>query len=259
VSFAEFREVLKEAYVDVATVQVRVSGGEPTEERISLMTSISLQEISKILKSDAGTDFASAVQRELPLPNLLTAWHTNPTYAGPYGVCRDLKFDPSEPVDPRAEEFSALAAATCPGIEPSLLLEELLRTGCVVSAGSNYYRAAKRSYVPEPLSAASILLFAQVVHNFCETAELNLRAPDARSGAVMQRVIFTRYGITKNDLLDFDRYLRIRGQAFSDDVDNWLSDRDNQHAELRVNTGVGIYQYIINEDDELTLSKQLPN
>jgi hypothetical protein len=59
--------------------------------------------------------------------------------------------------------------------------------------------------------------------------------------------------------LDFDRYLRIRGQAFSDDVDNWLSDRDNQHAELRVNTGVGIYQYIINEDDELTLSKQLPN
>jgi hypothetical protein len=259
VSYAEFREALKEAYVDVTSAQAKVSGDEPTEERISLMTSISAPEVSRILQSDSGTEFASAVQRELPLPNLLTAWHTDPVYAGPYGVCRDLKFDPADPSDPRREEFASLAADTCPGIDAGVLLDELIRTGCVVSAGSNYYRAAKRSYVPEPLSAVSILLFAKVVHNFCETAELNLRAPDARRSPVMQRIVFTRYGITKSDLVEFDKYIRIRGQAFSDDVDNWLSDRDSPDADRRVNTGIGIYQYIVNEEDDSTISQQLPN
>src|ERR1035438_21439 len=85
--FAEFSEALKAAYIDVAVVKIKSAGDEVSEDRISLMTNVSAREINSLLKSNPNEGFPFAVRRELPLPNLLTAWYTDPTYAGPYGVC----------------------------------------------------------------------------------------------------------------------------------------------------------------------------
>jgi hypothetical protein len=257
VSFPEFSESLKQAYVDVAIAQIRAVGNDPTDEGISLITSIDRSEIMKAMGSNDGSEFSSRVQRELPLPALLTAWHTGATYTGPYGVCLDLKFDPSDKKS--VDSFARLAAEACPGISPAVLLDELLRTGSVQSVGNNYYRPIKRSYVPDPLSVQSILLFAQVVHNLCESAERNLRAESAGGKGLMQRIVFTNHGVTAKDLQDFDGYIRSRGQIFADDIDNWLSDRDREGDGNRVNTGVGFYQYIVNDEDEIALSKKLQN
>jgi hypothetical protein len=258
-TFPEFSNALKEAYTDAGARQLSSSGKEPTDEGIALITNIPTADVHSIRRSDAGARFSQAAEENNPLPTLLSAWHTDQKYTGPYGVLRDLPFSRAE--DPKADAatFTDLAETYCPGISAKAILDELVRTGSVVHTGEGYYRALKRSYVPPPLSAKSLLLFARVVHNLCEAAERNLR-PESQDGkGLIERTIYTVHGISKKDLSDFDKFIRARGQIFADDIDNWLSDRDKEGIPENIKTGVGFYHYIVNDEDDLTLAKELPN
>jgi len=259
VAFPEFSEALKQAYVDVAAKQMKAAGKEPAEEGISLITSIQTTDVRGILHSDADVKFGLAAQESNPLPTVLGAWHTDVRYTGPYGVLRDLEFSPGKSSGESAATFTELAVTYCPGISPRALLEELIRTGCVQDVGNGFYRAIKRSYIPDPLSAESILLFARVVHNICETLEVNLRAESAGGNGLIERTVYTVHGVGKDDLREFDKFIRARGQIFADDIDNWMSDRDDESRKDGIQMGVGFYHYIVNEDDERALSKELPN
>jgi len=260
VAFPEFSEALKQAYVDVAAKQIRASGRDPSEEGISLITNVETSEVRGILHLDSNAKIGFSPQDADPLPTVLGGWHTDVRYTGPYGVLRDLEFSvgkglPSE----SASTFTELAATYCPGISPRVLLDELIRTGCVQDVGNGFYRAVKRSYIPDPLSAGSILLFARVVHNICETLEINLRAESVGGNGLIERTVYTVHGIRNEDLREFDKFIRARGQIFADDIDNWLSDRDEEGRQGGIQMGVGFYHYIVNEDDELALSKELLN
>ena len=258
VAFPEFSGVLKQAYVDVAAKQIAASGKDPSEEGISLIANITTTDVHNILQAAGDAKFGVAAQEGNPLPTILNAWHTNPKYTGPYGVVRDIPFSRAEGVTD-AYTFSQLAADYCPGVSPKELLDELIRTGCVQDVGNDFYRAIKRSYVPDPLSARSILLFARIVHNLCEAAEVNLRAESVGGKGLIERTIYTVHGIPRQDLPAFDKFIRQRGQVFADDIDNWLSDLDKEGIKDGVRTGVGFYHYIVNEDDERALSKELPH
>ncbi len=257
VTFPEFSEVLKKAYVDVAARQLTASGKTPTAEGISLITNIETTEVRNIANLDSGAKFGQAAQQAHPLPTVLAAWHTDVKYTGPYGVVRDLSLSRSS--ESGAHSFTELAATYCPGISPKVLLDELIRTGCVQDVGNGFYRAVKRSYIPDPLSAQNILLFARVVHNICETLEVNLRAESKGGKGLIERTVYTVHGITKYDLKEFDKYIRVRGQMFADDIDNWLAPFDQEAIEDGIQTGVGFYHYIVNKDDEVALSKEMPN
>lgn len=258
-SFPEFSQALKQAYVDVAARQMRASGKDPSEEGIALIANIQTTEVRQILQSAGDVNVGFAAQEGNPLPTVLSAWHTDVKYTGPYGVVRDLPFsrDDSEADDPNT--FSQLAADYCPGVSAKELLDELIRTGCVQDVGNGHFRAIKRSYVPDPLSARSILLFARIVHNICEAAEVNLREESVGGKGLIERTVYTVHGITKQDLKAFDKFIRPRAQLFADDIDIWLSDRDKEGSTDSIRTGVGIYHYIVNEEDERTLLKELPH
>ncbi len=259
VSFPEFSEALREAYVDVAATQIRLSGKDPSEEGISLITNVEKSRISEVLKSNSAAKAAVAVQQANPLPTVLGGWHTDGRFTGPYGVLRDLEFSNQGMNDEGAATFTELAATYCPEISPKALLEELIRTGCVQEVGSGFFRAVKRSYIPDPLSAESILLFARVVHNISETLEVNLRTESAGGNGLIERTVYTVHGIRKEELKEFDKFIRARGQIFADDIDNWISDRDQEGRKDSIQMGVGFYHYIVNEDDERALLKQLKN
>ena len=260
VLFPQFCDVLKQAYVDVATRQLVASGKEPTVEGISLISQIEANEVHSLLGADGGGMFGLEAQKPNPLPTILAGWHTDINYTGPYGVLRDLEFSRGSGASERSSlAFADLGATYCPGISPRALLDELIRTGCVQDMGNGYYRALKRSYMSDPLSIQSILAFARVVHNMCETLEVNFRAESAGGKGLIERTVYTVHGISRQDLKDFDKFIRSRGQIFADDIDNWLSERDKEGLEQNIKTGVGFYHYVVNEDDEHALARELPN
>jgi len=244
--------------VDVAAKQMGASGRDISEEGISLIATIDKQEVGPILQSLNDAKFELASRDVNPLAAVLNGWHTDPKYTGPYGIVRDLPYSRDETASD-SSPFTQLVAEHSPGVSPKELLDELMRTGCVVDVGSGFFRAVRRTYVPDPLSSKSIRLFATVVHNTCEAAEMSLRAESAGGKGLIQRTIYTLHGIPKATLPAFAQYVRERGQNFADDIDNYLSDLDREGLEDVVKTGVSFHHYIVNEDDERSFLKELPN
>jgi hypothetical protein len=86
-----------------------------------------------------------------------------------------------------------------------------------------------------------------------------LRTESAGGNGLIERTVYTVHGIRKEELKEFDKFIRARGQIFADDIDNWISDRDQEGRKDSIQMGVGFYHYIVNEDDERALLKQLKN
>lgn len=255
-TFPEFVESLKQAFVDVSSAQLRAAGKEASADAISVMTAI---ERDDVFRKAAGDDAAglNADKSLNAAARLLVGWHTDREYVGPYGLVQDLEFAPaggSQKKDVRG--FMQLANRYCPGYPPRVLLDELIRTRCVQDLGNGYFRAMTRLYVPEQLSPESIRRFAQVVHNVTETLEFNLRKAAPGAGRI-ERTVFADYGLSKSDLEEFNKYVRERGQIFADDIDNWLSTRSEKSVKDVIQTGIGFYHYVINEDDERDFGESL--
>jgi hypothetical protein len=253
--FSGFSAALKGAYLDVASRQLAAAGTVVSAEGICVITGIDKTEAETLLRGDPhSNEFALAVQSDSPLPRLLNAWHTDTRYTGPYGVLRDLPFERSGSTDELT--FSDLATEYCPGISPRVMLDELLRTDSVQAVGNGVYRASTRSYVPDPLSDESIRLVAQVVHNLCETLEVNLRPESAGGNGLMQRIVYTEAGLSPAAMQEFNLYLRERGQLFTEQVDDWLvNHEDSEKTPNSCLTGVGLFHYLVNTGDENDLDK----
>lgn len=258
VAFPDFREALKHAYVEVAAKQIAGLGKMVTDEGIALIAQVEKTEVRHILETVRDPGFGLTSQELNPIVTVLNAWNTNPKYTGPYGIVRDLPFLRKD-LNSDSTTFVELVGEQSPGVSPQGLLDELIRTGCVIDVGNGYFRAVKRTYVPDPLSPKSIRLFASVVHNVCEAAERSLRAESAGGKGLIQRTIFTLHGIPRDSMPAFAQFVRDRGQNFADDIDNYLSDIDTEGIEGGVKTGVSFHHYIVNDDDEQSFSKDLPN
>jgi len=260
VLFPEFSEALKEAYVDVAIKQIRGDKREPNDEGIFLITGVAKEDVCSIRTIADAVQFAKEVQEASPLATVLMAWHTDQQFSGPYGVLRDLEFESPDSSAHHAMTFSDLVSKYCAGSSPKQLLDELLASGSVVSVGNGIYRAVTRSYVPSnPLSQQNIQLFARLVHNVSESAEVNLRSSSVGGNGLMERTVYTEHGISKDELKAFDKFIRPRVQSFVDDIDNWISERDKPGRLEVVKTGIGVYHFIVNDDEDSDLSKRLSN
>lgn len=249
--------MLQDAYVKVAIAQLRSSGREATEDAISVMTEVESGNVHALLHSSDDVKLSEAEQKINAAARVLVGWHTDRDYVGPYGLVRDLPFTEAEGVGKKnAKGFMELAQRYCAGFPPKVLLDELIRTSCVRDLGNGFYRALSRSYMPEQLSAESIQRFAQVVHNVTETLEVNLRR-SATGLRRVERTVFADYGLPREEIDAFDKYIRDRGQIFADDIDNWLAKRSHEGLRDAIQTGIGFYHYVVNEDDERDFGKAL--
>lgn len=260
VTFYEFNLALKQSYVDVASRQIRAADSQVSAEGIAVITSIGTEEVKEIMNSGANVLAELSAQAQNPLPRVLNAWHTDAQFTGPYGVVRDLEFErTSKSEEIGAPSFTYLASKYCPGVSAKALLDELMRSKCVVDVGSGHYRAVTRSYVPAPLSDESIRLVAQVIHNLCETLEVNLRPESSSGRGRLQRTIYTRKLLSRETLQEFDAFIRRKWSVSADEIDDWLSQAsDAAGVQQSFKTGVGFYHYVVNDDDETEFSKNLP-
>ena len=250
VTFPAFAGALRDAYIKVASSELKGSQTDVSGDAVALMTEIDVAQVVEVLQAPDVVELGGADRGVNSVARVLLGWHTDRDYIGPYGLVRDLAFGPTEaPAKKEVSGFVDLARRYCPGISPKVILDELVRTGCVQDLGNGFYRALTRLYVPQQLSAESIRRLAEVVHNITETLEVNFRRSVRGTGRI-ERTVYADYGLRPEDLTEFDKYVRERGQLFADDIDNWLSERSQEvHADA-VQTGIGFYHYVVNSNDE---------
>ncbi|UCG73439.1 MAG: hypothetical protein JSV45_03425 [Chromatiales bacterium] len=239
----EFTELAKLVYVDVARASILREGREAQNKELASVTGLPEHEIEKITNrsaSETGEDSNLGL-----ITKVLSGWHTDTEYTGPYGLPLELTFD-----DPRSPSFAALCARYAPAANPKQLLSELIRISAVKETDDNWFKVLTRTYLPKFDDPASLEHLGQSIENFANTIDHN-RAHNDPESKLFERVVEADDGIRPEDLPRFKQFVRDRAQLLLEEIDNWLSQLDTpkeNNDKAVVNTGLGIYHYVEKKD-----------
>lgn len=255
ISFAEFSEVGKAVYVEVALKDFKVAGRKATRTRVAVMTGLTRKEVKRVI------DEAIKERYELKtnynrLGRVLVGWHTDPDFTGPYGMPLELRYETQNPND---VTFSLLVRRHSGDMSPRSILDELIRVGAVRETDAGWYRVLRRDYIPEAKGVHNFERAGGVIKNFVNTIDFNMTKSAPGRGR-FERQAVADDGIRLQDLPKFDAYLRDRCQALLEEVDNWLTNLpkpDTNKGDEIVRTGLGIYHYMNDELDDRSFKQVL--
>ena len=255
ITYAELSEVIKRVYVQTAAQEFRVPGKKMSKARIAIVTGLTRKEVQRIsaIKSEGGYKNKANASR---IGRVLSGWHTDPDFTGPYGMPLELRYDSNMSED---VTFVRLVQRFSGDMTPRAMLDELLRVGAVIETDHNWYKAVRREYVPNLLAPNFLERVGTGVHNFATTIETNMQK-EAPGKGLFERYVWRPGGIKKEDLPAFNLYIREKGQGLLDEIDNWLSKLDapdGDDPEEIVSTGLGIYHYVVRDEDEEKDIKEL--
>jgi hypothetical protein len=243
VSFDEFTNVAKKTYVEVAGRDFQVGKKESSQTRLEILTGLDATEVGSVLDSLKST--SDKDQNTLDgIVRVLTAWHTDSRYTGPYGMPIELKYEETDNAG-----FNELSQRYCPGIEPRALLNELVSVGAVLETGKGWFKVLTRSYGPKASAPAGLEYLARTLADIVSTLDHNILEPNPKN-RLFERHVYTEDGIRPEDLPKFVKFTNERGQQLLDEIDNWLTqlDKPQESTEQKLSTGLGIFHYIHHGD-----------
>ena len=255
ITYAELSEVVKRVYVHTAAQEFRVPGKKMSKARIAIVTGLTRKEVQRIsaIKTEGKYKNKANASR---IGRVLSGWHTDPDFTGPYGMPLELRYDSENPDD---VTFVKLVQRFSGDMTPRAMLDELIRVGAVVETDQNWFKAVRREYVPNLLAPNFLERVGSGVHNFATTIETNMQK-EAPGKGLFERYVWRPGGIKKSDLPAFNQYIRERGQGLLDEIDNWLSKLeppDENDPNDVVNTGLGIYHYVVRHEDDKDIKELL--
>lgn len=248
VAYGEFAEVAKTVYIDVASSDFKVPHRKMSQARIAILTGLTRKEVARLLSGEKedGEELRSNHNR---VTRVLTGWHTDADFTGPYGLPLELQFE-----DKKGEpSITELVYRYSGDMAARAMLDELLRLEVVVETEPGWYKILRRDYAPSVDNPDILYRLATVVYNFVGTVDFNISQTDENKRN-FERYVFADNGIRARDLPRFRAYIKERAQLLLEEIDNWLSQLEEPNAEKEevINTGLGIYHYIEDDDDYKT-------
>jgi len=244
VSHGDFSEAAKDVYVEVAIRHFDKSE-KVNQSRAAILTGLTRKEVKNVIDRSM-----NAIQnsRNYSRPSrVLAGWHSDPLYIGPYGVPLEIPYDSSVEGAP---SFINLVRSFSGDMAPRPMLKELVRVGAVVELENKTYKAVRRDFEAEALSAELVGRLGQIGHYFFSTAAANIEKSEQGSGYFDRRV-YTEDGLAEESIQLFDAYIKRRGQEFLEELDNWfvVQQKTDRHKPNKRSTGLCMVHYVVNEED----------
>jgi hypothetical protein len=260
IGFADLSMALQNATVSAARAELsavgtlstlgkkELSGKELSDEEVGLMAGMTAQQVRGIHGTEASS--SGALNYSWAASEVLSGWHSDAFYLGPYGLLLDIPFSSVDSDrSPDARSFEALVRKYAgANISAEIVLDALLKAECVLNLGSGTLRCVARTYIAEQLSPENIQVFAEAVHNVIGTMAVNLKRT-VRGTGLIQRTVFADYGLSEEDLAKFNGFIRRTGEKFTNEVDTWFVTHSNKERQGPIKTGVGLYHYVENDVD----------
>jgi hypothetical protein len=241
VSYGEFAELLKTVFVDAAQDVLQLADSRQSVARLAITTGLTRPEVARILEQTEA-EAEALVGRLSRVGRLLTGWHQDAEFTGPYGIPYEVPFDGP----PGRRSFSELVRRYTGDVPALEMLEELRRIGVVLDLGNGYHRVLSRNYIPNAADPAKFHAMSVAFTDLAKTLDQNLR-PD-EDHKLFERRVWAPRGVTSSDALEFDSVVKDRGQQFLESLDDWLTDRETKASKLvgdpKVRLGVAMYMFV---------------
>ena len=238
VRYPEFADLARGVFVECAIRDADHRGRTPTRARVAMISGITRRQVNNYIDNE-GTIATGSASLTAALVEILHKWHTDPHYAGPYGIPLELEL-----ANPPDRCFRSLAALVDPRVDAASALDALLATGSITISGERYFRAASRYFMmPEPMSPQQIEYFGRILPRLAETLEYNMNP--LHSEKRLERFVKADQGLPESALPAFEDFARHRTIEYLLDLDNWLAQHANEGADEgdRVDAGVNVFLY----------------
>jgi hypothetical protein len=240
ISFRELTDAIRYVFVESAHEDY-LRDQDPSPSRIAALSGLTRADVERIQCSDA--ESKSVTARMNASIQVLSAWHSDPAFTGPYGIPLEL---PTQ----GASGFQGLVDRYGEGIPADEVLDDLMRSGCVTRGKGNIVKVLRRSYLSGNIDPAVISYTGRSLRSLAETLEFNIEKPDSKDKR-FQRQFMSTQGIRESDLPIFNELLKEAGQKFLEDLDAWTTEREKALTNLektpneipRVYPAVGLYMF----------------
>ena len=237
ITWREFAEVAKTAYVEVSTREFGKRGRPTNVSRTAVLTGLSRREVRmQRERLESGPEALTGYVTKASL--ILSAWHLEPEFLDSTGKPAVLALDGA------GATFTALLRRCGAGdVRPSTLLRELRSAGAVRVLDDGRLEALQRIYVPQKMDEELIRLWGTVLTDVASTYVHNLTRGGKTPARFERAALNDR--VLASALPEFREFLNKEGQAFLERVDAWLlaheatgSEEGSKKATIRLGAGV---------------------
>ncbi len=247
ISYAEFAEYAKRAYVKTALTDFSIQGRKPTVSRAAVVTGLTRKEVKRLM--DAQDDDSGDVQHAYNrAARVVTGWVRDRAFQDRDGHPAELSLDGTGDGD-----FPALVRAYSGDMPARAVLDELVRVEVAEETADGKVRLLKRAYVPAGDDAQKLHIFGTNVADLVTTIDHNLTGSDERP--LFQRTV--SYDNVPPEVLEtWRKQAAEQSQRLLEDLDRLLAayDRDtaggSPDAGRRFRTGVGVFYFEEDVSDE---------
>jgi hypothetical protein len=246
VSYGDFAELARHAYVDVAQNDFQIPNRKLTTSRVAVVTGLSRKEVLRLLDTPVEGKTDERERSNFNRANrVVNGWLTDPEFRNAKGKPRSLTLK-NEP-----GSFPALVKRYSGDITARAILDELISAGAVVKARNRTVQLQAEGYVPAKSDVAKVQIAATCVSDLLDTINLNLAcAPD---DARFQRQV-TYHDLPQSVIDNYRSLSREKSNQLLVELNEWLAREKRESTakkgEKRGRVGTGIY-YFENIDNKV--------
>ena len=219
---------------------------EISDARLALVSGMTRSEVARVRRGKASAEAvrgASADQLQ-KVGMVLTAWHTNPSFSGAYGVPLDLDLEPIEGSSHRS--FPKLIEIACADLPEKVTLDELVAHGVAEVVGGKLVRCKARAAISSAHSGRTGLLnqYSRFLAKAAETVAHNIDCEE-QGDRYFDRLLTSDMPLSARVVKTFHTRAMAATDAYLTELDGWLSkisDEPNQASDHRYGVGVFFFK-----------------
>ncbi len=238
VTWAEFAELSKEVFVDVARRDYGIQSRPTNNSRVAMITGLSRREVMRVRnvligEAQAPDPPASRVAQ------VLSGWHVDPDFLD--GEARPAVLS----ANGERRSIAALLKRYAGDLPHGAFLKELQQLGLIEKTGNDGFRVLARDYVRSPADPDIVRQLGVALHDHGSTLAHNVNAertePPRFEGMASTPRLAPRY------VSAFAKFAAERAQAFLEQMDAWLVRHEvkggdkNGASNRGVRVGIGAY------------------
>lgn len=231
VTFREFAEVAKWAFVQVASEEYGIRGRKTNISRVSVMTGLSRKDVTSFRNQPLEE---SDLEKEWRVASdALRAWHTQDRFLSSVGLPKPLRYSEGE------SSFSSLVMSLQGGYKPQRVRDLLLESNAIRLEIDGSLNATTRYYMPAHSDLGAVHHFGEAVRNLAMTIESNYS--ETHRPTKFERFVWSD-SLPPTATARFQRILAENATKTLELFDDWLTAHE-EHVCESAKVGVGIYYF----------------
>lgn len=237
VSYAEFSEIAKLSYVDVAEKEFLIEGRKQSVARVCVLTGIHRKDVNR-LRTQLGEDSID-LESLNRAARVIGGWLSHEEYKTKAGKPALL------PVEGETGSFTSLVKRFSGDMPVRAILDELQRTGAVEISATGKLKLCAEGYFPKQSDEQQLQILGICSSDLLGTISHNLNADD-EDGRLQLAVAYNN--LSRADVDEFKALMATDAHRLINKYNAWLNKRDrDNNAEAtegeHLRAGLGVYYF----------------